>query len=387
MTSRSTPRTDDALVRRTCVVFVSVFITLLIVPAVFQMTFGFRGGELQRWRQWLHTEARTADAFRRIEEDFNARFFLAIMIRNWMSEAGNVRGRDVETPWEPGQYLAVDADELVPRAAGFMSFRGGQPTQAISALADMSRQLQSRGIHLVVVPIPSKASIYPDKVRRNYAFGAGPDLNLDHHRWFEALRTANVDTVDLVDRFWSERHREQNDPSAATFTIADSHWTWHGIELAADEIANHIEPHLTGVSRTSGVRRTMIRRPRPNDLISRLRGDVPTEVEQRAVLLNGNGKTVLADDPAAPVLVIGDSFADIAVDEGSGLAQAIEYATGVSTRSAAIFGGSVFTMRAPLANPEMVNPNVRVIVFAFAIRHVITTEWPLVRIAAPVATR
>lgn len=369
--------------RRAAIVLLAVFITLLGLPGAYQLLYGFRGGELARWRGWLRGEQTAADAFRRIEEDLNARFFLATTINHWRADLSGKLPMS-ETPRESivdreTDYLFVDSDAAVPRAAGLMTRRLDKPLQAIAALADLHAKLRDRGIHLIVVPIVPKASIYPDKLEPGYDVANGPDLNVEHREWFAALGRAGVDVVDLADAFWAARARERTDASAATFTRFDSHWTWHGVAIAADAIAARAAPHLAGVPRVAGLERKIVRRSRPNDLLRKIDGQPPeTEFEDRAYLLDADGRTVRAADLTSPIVVLGDSFAAGFVDEGSGLPQAIEFAAGVAARSAPVYGGSVATMRRPLADPGVMTKDVRVVVLAFAMRHLITSDWPTV---------
>jgi hypothetical protein len=95
-------------------------------------------------------------------------------------------------------------------------------------------------------------------------------------------------------------------------------------------------------------------------------------------LLDAQGRTVGADDRAAPNGVLGDSFAARDVNEGRGQPQANEFATGVAAPWAGAYGGSVGCVSRPNADAAEMTKDVRVVVFAFAMRHLITSDWPIV---------
>src|SRR5438045_2773316 len=66
----------------------------------------------------------------------------------------------------------------------------------VPAILDFQQQLKTRGIELLVVPVPPKASVYPEKIV------AGIDLQTkdpapEPHRCYEELRAAGIDVLDL----------------------------------------------------------------------------------------------------------------------------------------------------------------------------------------------
>ena len=81
---------------------------------------------------------------------------------------------------------------------------------------------------MLVVPVPSKASIYPEKLtdRGDRTSPSSRTLNV-----LAALQTAGVETVDLFEAF--HRSRGSGSEPTQTFYLArDTHWSPYGVRAA-----------------------------------------------------------------------------------------------------------------------------------------------------------
>lgn len=184
-------------------------------------------------------------------------------------------------------------------------------------------QLKERGIALVVVPIPGKPSVYPDKLTRRAADKEvrSPTLELLDH-----LRRHDVETVDLFAAFDETRRSGASDTSDL-YLAQDTHWTPRGAQLAAQVVANQLrelklapEPAIEFQVRPASVTRW-------GDILDMmqipgLRAAFPAErVDCQQVLDAAGGLLVPspADRPGTyrfpgqgtSVLVLGDSFCRI----------------------------------------------------------------------------
>src|SRR6476469_6990681 len=109
----------------------------------------------------------------------------------------------------------------------------------LPAMLDFQQQLKARGIELVVVPVPPKASIYPEKIVPGFdvrASDPAPAL----HRFYEELRSAGLDVLDLSQLFVQKR----DDSRGPVFCKTDSHWSGIGCALAGQAIAEKVRPKL-----------------------------------------------------------------------------------------------------------------------------------------------
>src|SRR3954469_7336799 len=65
----------------------------------------------------------------------------------------------------------------------------------LPAILDFQQQLKARGIDLLVVPVPPKAAVYPEKIVAGYNAAAN-DPAATLHRFYEELASAGVDVLD-----------------------------------------------------------------------------------------------------------------------------------------------------------------------------------------------
>jgi hypothetical protein len=109
----------------------------------------------------------------------------------------------------------------------------------VPAILDFQQQLKARGIELLVVPVPPKAAIYPEKIVPGFdvrTTDPAPAL----HRFYEELRGAGIDVLDLSALFIQNRDNSRG----AVFCRTDSHWSGIGCVLAAQAIADKVRSKL-----------------------------------------------------------------------------------------------------------------------------------------------
>jgi hypothetical protein len=191
---------------------------------------------------------------------------------------------------------------------------GGDP---IEIIRDFSEQMQERGIQLVVVPIPGKASIYPDKLTS--LVDPGQPVHAHTRRFIQELREAGVEVIDIHEVFLKNRAEADLD-NQPLYMQTDTHWTGHGVILAAKAIAERVKRELWY--------REM--EPPPGDRYQRIkvtterRGDIPvmTKIPKQEELFDSETvdafqvveketQKLYEDDPRSPVLLLGDSFSRV----------------------------------------------------------------------------
>jgi len=109
--------------------------------------------------------------------------------------------------------------------------RASSPDKAdpLPAIVDFHEQLEKLGIELLVVPVPCKAMVYPEQI-------GGPAqgrLDAVHQEFYQLLAGKGVNVLDLTDDLRAARE-------VRSYCKTDSHWSGHGIELAAKKIASRL---------------------------------------------------------------------------------------------------------------------------------------------------
>ncbi len=113
--------------------------------------------------------------------------------------------------------------------------RASNPEYAdpLPAILDFKKQLDTAGIELIFVPIPAKATIYPEMISE-HTTTKRTDKQLQ--KFYEILRIQGVNVLDLTDLFLEYRNTNSN----PLYCKQDTHWSGEACVLAAKAIATHI---------------------------------------------------------------------------------------------------------------------------------------------------
>jgi alginate O-acetyltransferase complex protein AlgJ len=258
----------------------------------------------------------------------------------------------------------------------------------IPAIVDFQKQLKARGIDLLVVPVPPKAAVYPEKILPGFSAGkddAAPVL----HRFYEELRAAGIEVLDLM----PSMIQNPDDNRYPVFCKTDSHWSGTGCLLAARAIAENLKkkiatspPSKEFVSEWKEVQIT-------GDLVGLLPPDVkkpgPEKINVRKVSEKGSGAAV-EPDPNSPVLLLGDSHTLVFHEflaERAGLVDQLAQELGfppdlIGTRGSGATPVRISLYRHSLKNPDYLAKK-KVVVWCFAAREFTeaTEGWARIPIA------
>jgi hypothetical protein len=182
----------------------------------------------------------------------------------------------------------------------------------IAAIVDFRDQLAAQGIRLVVMPVPNKESVYPDRLtsraepRRGVLAPRTQDL-------LETLRAANVEVIDLFKEFGEARQQTGSASQASLYLAQDTHWSPAGVDLAAKAVARRlvelgwVQPGQVDYSDRS------VPVQRLGDVLRMLQVPLierrvnPETVSGVQVVRHDNGE-LYKDASDAEILVLGDSF-------------------------------------------------------------------------------
>jgi alginate O-acetyltransferase complex protein AlgJ len=259
----------------------------------------------------------------------------------------------------------------------------------LGAIVDFKNQLRALGIHLVFVPIPAKAFIYPEEVWPGYPATAGPAWNRDRAAFIDRLAEAGVDVVDVTNELW----RAKALPGERLFLRLDTHWTPRGLSVVADRLAAHVRPRLARTVKHAFTTRAE-RVSNFGDLLRILELEPasglfkPQTVEIIQVL---DGGALARGDDSAPVLLLGDSFANIyrrkemEWGDGAGLGEHLMLRLGAGVQVIAINGGGATPVRERLAQNPAALRHKKVVVWACSARDLYDEAVVWERVPIPAA--
>jgi hypothetical protein len=256
----------------------------------------------------------------------------------------------------------------------FKNLKSENPGEDPAAtIADFAAQLRRRGIALLVVPVPSKPSIAPERLRR----GLTPnlDLSVNTRRFMDELRGQGIDVFDLFTPLVREQRDRFDRPRL--YLAADTHWTGDGVRFAATLLAERVRA-VVGVDELlprRNYRREVVTVSRRPDIprMSRLPGEArafPPEMTAAYRVLDEAGEPY-ADSDDSRILLLGDSFSRIYQTdepEAAGLIANLAFELHTPLASIVNDGGASTLVRQELARNLEILQGKRIVIWAFAER-------------------
>lgn len=239
------------------------------------------------------------------------------------------------------------------------------------AIRDVQRQLAERGIHLVVVPVPGKPTIYPEKLAgREVSVGSSPTLRL-----IDSLRASGVDVVDLVRPLRASKLGAKTD----LYLHRDTHWSPAGLAIASELVARKLLslPEIAArrdssryVSRDTLVERwgdicEMTSLPRRHAIWK-------TETVRSARVYDAAGAPY-ADSDTSAILWLGDSYSRIYqtdAPKAAGVIAQVALRTGQPIASLVNDGGASTVVRRKLLQKPGLLKHAKVVVWEFVERDI-----------------
>ncbi len=214
------------------------------------------------------------------------------------------------------------------------------PSNPLAAIGDFHRQLQALGIRLILVPVPAKAAIHPEKLDARLTPMATEEAA------YAALRKQGLEVIDLAAIFRGK--------AGPFYCERDSHWNGKGIELAAEAIAASVKdlaPATTGFDSRAGN--------------SEIQGDLGGGPETVALQFVQQKDTAerMTPDRASPVLLLGDSHLLVFHEggdmhaAGAGLPDQVARLLGTPVDVLGVRGSGATTARVSLARRARSDPD------------------------------
>ncbi|HJT30491.1 MAG TPA: hypothetical protein VJ783_00385 [Pirellulales bacterium] len=314
-------------------------------------------------------------------------------------------GRDGWLFYRPGVDYVSGPGFLEPRVLAKRS-QAGKPYAAPPqpdprpAIDEFARQLRRRGITLLLVPAPGKASIHPERLSSRYSAASEPLQNESFARWKQEIEREGVlvfDPAPLLHDLKLQTGRDQ-------YLKADTHWTAEAAVAVAQELARFIEARAPLPARAavqyraqrrvaSGVGdiAAMLRLPDDAELCQ------PETVEIRQIAAADG--TPWQPDVSADVLLLGDSFTNIYSQEtmrwgsAAGLAEQLSFELHrpldrISQNDAGAYATRQ-TLAGELARGDNRLSGKRLVIWEFAARELAVGDWKMISLAdaAPVKAR
>ena len=289
-------------------------------------------------------------------------------------------------------FYRPDVDHLLGKGFLLNPKNGAERfSDPIPALIRFKEDLAERGIHLLLVPIPSKAAIAPFYLSSRYGRTEAPLENPSYPVFLQQLRSHGIDVLDLT----APLSKEATNSGTPCYLRTDTHWTPAGMERIAELVAAKLKPTIGEVSQGS---QSLLQAPavtvtNRGDLAAMLKlppdtGLYPSEMATIRPVIDVQGHA-WKPTPSSEVLVLGDSFTriysgeDLGWGTGAGFAEQLSFHLQQPVDVLAINAGGSSTTRQALArSPERLN-GVRTVVYEFAMRELSSGDWKVIPLSPP----
>jgi len=251
------------------------------------------------------------------------------------------------------------------------------PADVFSSIISFRDQLARRGIRLLVVPAPNKASIYPEMLTSR-AEDSEQSVNPRTIEILAKLRDSGVEIVDLFRVFAEAREGLSPGDNTKYYLSQDSHWSGDGMRLAAQAVARRILDlgwAEKGKARY-GFKPATIKRY--GDVLKMMRAPqieniFEPETLNCAQVVNADTGQLYQADPDSEILVIGDSFLRIYSRDEPGAGGFIEHLAcelGFPLTSIVNDGGASTLVRQELSRKPALLRNKKLVIWEFVERDI-----------------
>jgi hypothetical protein len=188
-----------------------------------------------------------------------------------------------------------------------------------------ARTLESHGIDFLVVPVPLRTQVYPERL--DGIPDQGPDfrgIDLAHAKYLLTLAQAGVEVLDLLPRFAAQRFENPATADEFLYHAFDRHWTPRGAAIAAGAIAERIRqyPWFSAGELREGTD-FVLKRERTSWTPRRKPGlpesEQSLEIWLTQVLRPADGEAAQQSDRSSPIVILGDSFLNHFHEEAGGV--------------------------------------------------------------------
>ena len=152
--------------------------------------------------------------------------------------------------WLTGPGL-LDATRLALRKRDLLDEGEAKPSpDPLPAIRAFHQDCRKAGVHLVVVPVPDKATLQAAELTSRFdrKDPGGPPVNVDYRRFLQDLRASGVDVFDPT-----PKDVRPSDPPR--FLRQDTHWTPEWMEAVAHDLADHLKVRIPALRRDASLAR------------------------------------------------------------------------------------------------------------------------------------
>lgn len=205
--------------------------------------------------------------------------------------------------------VIVGEDGWFFSAEEFKSVSSADITAAVDRIAEVQRDLDARGIRLVLAPLPAKSDIYAEEVP---SLVRGPAMAEAYNAFAAALKDRGIVTADTRPALLAAK------PFGEVFLKSDTHWSPSGAKATAEAVQTSLQ--VAGIALPAesvtaqwqtpvslwGDLTKFVTSPDYAPTVGLTQESVP--IYRTTVNAAADGADIFGDDTAVPVMLVGTSY-------------------------------------------------------------------------------
>jgi alginate O-acetyltransferase complex protein AlgJ len=257
-------------------------------------------------------------------------------------------------------------------------------TDPLPVIQKYNEELKALGVELLLVPVPPKALIYPEKLSDKIDPKTVPSMA----GFYAKLKAVGVNVLDLETVFREERAKN---PDKQLYCATDTHWSPYACQLTAKLVAEKYKA-LPELSQSKHSNLTTLKEETlefQGDLAIAVLGTAKEKLPfWRAGEASGTDVKTVESDPASAVLAIGDSHlqvfrkgGDMLATQG-GFVDHLDVDLGAAVEEITMQAGGADGPRVEIARATAKNPDFwakkKVVVWVFTAREFTQGKWRVI---------
>ena len=277
----------------------------------------------------------------------------------------------------------LDRHELARRAAAGSEWQDPPQPDPRPAILEFRIQLADRGIELLLVPVPVKASIHPEQLARKIPISDHPIHNPSFSAFLAGLEGKGVRVFDPTPLLLEAKV----DDGKALYLRTDTHWTPRAMDRVAGGLAQEVR-RIIALPRMGAAPYVEDETPvsHTGDLVEMLELPAlyPPQTTDIGAVHESTG-SAWQSTPSAGVLLLGDSFANIYARKelgwgtDAGLAQRLSYHLQRPVDALVRNDDGAFATRLALSQQISADPgrlaSTKILVWEFTARELSFGDW------------
>jgi alginate O-acetyltransferase complex protein AlgJ len=205
--------------------------------------------------------------------------------------------------------VIVGEDGWFFSAEEFKNVSSADIDAAVDRIAEVQRDLDARGIRLVLAPLPAKSDIYAEEVP---SLVRGPAMAEAYNAFASALKDRGIVTADTRPALLAAK------PFGEVFLKSDTHWSPSGAKATAEAVQTSLQ--VAGIALPSesvtaqwqtpvslwGDLTKFVTSPDYAPTVGLTQESVP--IYRTTVNAAADGADIFGDDTAVPVMLVGTSY-------------------------------------------------------------------------------